>query len=72
MSEGASSSSSHAAVRLSMKRRVTFRTLSLEQRGFILVTPCAMLSSLWMILTLVDQLNGVVKFVVGRGRFLSM
>ena len=42
---------------------------SLRQRDSTLITPRAMLSCFWTILTLVDQLNGVVKSVVGVGRF---
>ena len=65
MSEGAGSSSD-AAVRLSLKRSSDiFSTLSLKQRDFILVTPCAMLLCFWMIRTSGTRLGGVGKFVVG-------
>ena len=71
MSEGASSAPD-AAVRLSMKRSSDSSHSESEQRDSILITPRAMLSRFWTILTSVERLNSVVKSVFGDRRFLSM
>ena len=70
MREGAGSSSD-AAVRLSMKRSSDSPNSESEAKR-LHTGHSAMLSCFWMILTSVERSSGVGKFVVGRGRFLSM